>query len=35
MDEIDTKINMLYDFIYSKSQKNDLADFKIDEKKYQ
>ena len=33
MDEIETKINMLYDFIYSKSQNNDLKDFKIDEEK--
>ena len=31
MDEIETKINMLYDFIYSKNQKDDLKDFKIDE----
>ncbi len=31
MDEIETKINMLYDFIYSKSYKDNLKDFKIDE----
>ena len=33
MNNIDSKINMLYDFIYSKSQKNNLEDFKIDEEK--
>ncbi len=31
MAEIETKINMLYDFIYSKSYKDNITDFKIDE----
>ncbi len=31
MAEIETKINMLYDFIYSKSNKEDMEDFKIDD----
>ena len=29
MDEIDTKINMLYDFIYSKSHKQEIEDINI------
>ncbi len=31
MAEIETKINMLYDFIYSKSYKENMEEFKIDE----
>ncbi len=33
MDEIETKINMLYDFIYSNNHKENIEDFKIDEEK--